>query len=71
MAKIKEEEDNINPNTLTLPSGLVRLICGLYYSIMGLILASMLAPEANVLLHFGLGGEFLGLSLPGIANYFK
>lgn len=59
-----------NNNTLEIPAGIIRLILSFICIIIGIILASISIPETQIMLMLGLGGEFLGISVPGIANHF-
>jgi len=67
----KNGHNGNHPNPFKLPTGLVRLICGIFCAIVALIMAAQGRPESNMLLFFGMAGEFLGISLPGIVNYFQ
>ncbi|MFW9778862.1 MAG: hypothetical protein ACFFE8_08410 [Candidatus Heimdallarchaeota archaeon] len=58
-------------NTLGLPPGVVRFILGAVCVGIGLLWASAQKDESYVMLMLGLCGEFIGVSIPGIANYLK
>ena len=68
--KLKDvREGNVeNDNTFGIHPGLVRLVCGVICVVYGMILASFLAPATVVFFIFGMGGEFVGISLPGLVN---
>ena len=67
----KNGHNGQHPNPIKLPTGLVRLICGIFCAMVGLIMAAQGLTESSILLFFGMAGEFLGISLPGIVNYFQ
>ena len=58
-------------NPLGLPSGLIRLVLGFFCLVIGIFLASAQRDQIYIMLMLGLGGEFIGISVPGIVNYFK